>query len=179
MNPYLNSPPSPPRYFYPRSDVDDEEGTNQSSGLYTLEKARSMGQRKRIRSSSYQSRGEQPVDSPRFVNGNVGSRQKERGQCFFFFLSSTSTLNFSFSLSPVKYRGHVQRRRGRSSCTATKLLFLPLTLTKYVFKFRLTRTRKDTHLVPRQEHPTSHHRLQSRGCPSRGTFLILPQSLVG
>ncbi|KAF9786746.1 hypothetical protein BJ322DRAFT_670611 [Thelephora terrestris] len=77
MNPYLNSPPSPPRYFYPRPD-EEEEGTGQPSAFYTLEKSRSVGRTKRQRSLSDQTEGGQLVP-PRFIRANHGgSRPKER-----------------------------------------------------------------------------------------------------
>lgn len=93
MNPYLNSPPSPPRYFYPRPDEEDE-GTGQPSAFYTLEKSRSVGRTKRQRSLSDQSRGGQLV-SPRYIRANyVGSRPKERGELLIFicFLIPLHTL---------------------------------------------------------------------------------------
>lgn len=74
MNPYLNSPPSPRRYFYPRPE--DEDGINQPSGYYTLEKSRPMGRRKRQRSLSDQSWGGQSVSPRSAVGGSAGSRQK-------------------------------------------------------------------------------------------------------
>ena len=92
-NPYLNSPPSPPRYFYPRSE-DEEEGIdqNQPRAFYTLEKSRSMKWPDRQRSFS----GPSPVEhkggqlaSRRYFTSlvrNVGSRPKEKG--LFFGLTS-------------------------------------------------------------------------------------------
>lgn len=81
-NPYLNSPPSP-RYFHQRSG-DGIDGTDQLSAFYAWEKSRSVGREKRERSSSEQSQqaGGQSV-SPHSTGGNVGSRQKERGECSF------------------------------------------------------------------------------------------------
>lgn len=88
-NPYLNSPPSPPRYFYPRSE-DEEEGIvqNQARPFYTLEKSRSMKWPDRQRSFS----GPSPVEhkggqlaSRRYFTSfvrNVGSRPKEKGLSF-------------------------------------------------------------------------------------------------
>ena len=76
LNPYLNSPPSPPRYFYPR---EDEEGNGQPSPLYTLERTRSIPRTKRQRSSSDRSRGSQSV-SPRLAERNGGLQTKERGE---------------------------------------------------------------------------------------------------
>jgi len=80
MNPYLNSPPSPRRYFYPRPE--DEDGINQPSGYYTLEKSRSMGRRKRQRSLSDQPWGGQTVSPRSAAGGNAGSRQKGGGEDF-------------------------------------------------------------------------------------------------
>ncbi|KAF9654164.1 hypothetical protein BDM02DRAFT_241 [Thelephora ganbajun] len=104
-NPYLNSPPSSPRYFYPRSD--DEEGIDQPSPFYTLEKSRPMRRLKRQRSFSDQSpverKGGQLV-SPRYFTSfgrNVGSRPREKGafSFFFFFFSFFFSLNPGLSLS--------------------------------------------------------------------------------
>jgi len=88
-NPYLNSPPSPPRYFYPRSE-DEGEGIiqDQPRPFYTLEKSRSMKWPDRQRSFS----GPSPVEHkggqlasrryfPSLVR-NPGSRPKEKGLVF-------------------------------------------------------------------------------------------------
>lgn len=84
-NPYLNSPPSPPRYFYPRLD-DAQEGIDHSSAFYTLEKRQSAKRQSRQRSSSDQTpterKGGQLVPR-RFLTSlgrSVGSRPKEKGQ---------------------------------------------------------------------------------------------------
>lgn len=90
VNPYLNPPPSPPRYFYPRSD--DEEGIDQPSPLYTLEKSRSTRRsiRQRAFASGDQSSAERKggrLVSPRYFTSfgrQVGSRPKERGSLFLF-----------------------------------------------------------------------------------------------
>lgn len=100
MNPYLNPPPSPPRYFYPRPE--DEDGVDQPSGYYTLEKSRSTGRRKRQRSHSDQSRGGQLVSPRPVVGGNAGSRQKERGEGFIsMFLLFTCALTLLLLLCPL------------------------------------------------------------------------------
>lgn len=129
MNPYLNSPPSPPRYFYPRSD-DEGEGVDQPSFFYTLEKSRSMRRPSRQRSSSDQS----PVEhkggrlvSPRHLASlgrNAGSRPKERGASF---LCLSQPLSYS---RPFKSLDHVPQ--GRFSRTATSLLSPLLTHTRCV-----------------------------------------------
>ena len=89
-NPYLNSPPSPPRYFYPRSD-DEEDRTDRPSLFYTLEKTRSTRRSNRKRpfggdkSLLVERKGGRPV-SPRYFTSlgcNVGSRQKEKGKLLF------------------------------------------------------------------------------------------------
>ena len=97
-NPYLNSPPSPPRYFYPRSE-DEEEGIgqNQPMAFYTLEKSRSLKWPDRQRSFS----GPSPVEhkdgqlaSRRYFTSlvrNVGTRPKEKG-LFFVLISSKPSL---------------------------------------------------------------------------------------
>ena len=91
MNPYLNSPPSTPRYFYPRSD-DEEEGTSQRSRqrspFYTLEKSRSRRRPKRQSSDSQspvERKGGQLVPPRYFTFGyNAGSRLKEKGEILGF-----------------------------------------------------------------------------------------------
>jgi len=93
-NPYLNSPPSPPRYFYPRSD-DEEDRTDRPPLFYTLEKTRSM--RRSIRKRPFggdqsplvERKGGRPV-SPRYFTSlgcNVGSRPKEKGKLLFYLSS--------------------------------------------------------------------------------------------
>ena len=94
-NPYLNSPPSPPRYFYPRSD-DEEDGTDRPSPSYTLEKSRFT--RRPIRKRSFggdqssltERKGGRPV-SPLYFTAlgcNVGP---QKGKFFSFspFFSSS------------------------------------------------------------------------------------------
>jgi len=132
-NPYLNSPPSPPRYFYPRSE-EEEEGIvqNQPMAFYTLEKSRSMKWPDRQRSFS----GPSPVEhkggqlaSRRYFSSlvrNVGSRPKEKGLFFDLVLSPHPYF------LPSKELDHVQQRPGRCSCTATNLLTHPLTLIRSV-----------------------------------------------
>ena len=94
-NPYLNSPPSPPRYFYPRSD-DEEDGTDRPSPSYTLEKSRFT--RRPIRKRSFggdqssltERKGGRPV-SPLYFTAlgcNVGP-QKGRFFSFSPFFSSS------------------------------------------------------------------------------------------
>lgn len=86
INPYLNSPPSPPRYSYSRSD-DEEEGFDRPSPFYALEKSRSVRRSKWQRSFGGQSpverRGGQMVH-PRyftsFSRNGGGSRTKEKGE---------------------------------------------------------------------------------------------------
>jgi len=91
-NPYLNSPPSPPRPSYPRLEAEGEGIVqNQARPFYTLEKPRSMNWPDRQRSFS----GPSPVEhkggqlaSRRYFTSfvrNVGSRQKEKG--LFVFLA--------------------------------------------------------------------------------------------
>lgn len=87
-NPYLNSPPSLPRQFYPRSD-DEDEGVDQHQPpqFYSLgTQPRSSSRPSRQRSLS----GQPPVErkggqlvSLRYFTSfgrNVGSRQKEKGE---------------------------------------------------------------------------------------------------
>lgn len=91
MNPYLNSPPSPPRYFYPRSD--DEE--DQPSPLYTLEKSRST--RRQIRRRSFSDQHGSQLVSPRYfasLGRSSGSRPKEKG--------ASQVLNCLFPLSHIR-----------------------------------------------------------------------------
>lgn len=101
-NPYLNTPPSPPRYFYPRSD-DEEDGFDRPSPFYTLEKSRFT--RRPIRKRSFggdqqasltERKGGRPVSPLYFttLGCNVGPRPVEKGQ--FFFLSPPF---FFFSIS--------------------------------------------------------------------------------
>lgn len=109
VNPYLNSPPSPPRYFYPRSD-DEEERIDRPSLFYTLEKSRSM--RRPIRKRSFggdqsllvERKGGKPV-SPRYFTSlgcNVGSRPKEKGEVVLFRpLLCFSILPFSFTFQGI------------------------------------------------------------------------------
>ena len=90
-NPYLNSPPSPPRYFYPRLDGEEERADqHQPSPFYTLEKSRSMKWPDMQRSFS----GPSPVEhkgqlaSGRYFTSlvrNVGSRPKEKGMFFCLY----------------------------------------------------------------------------------------------
>ena len=94
VNPYLNSPPSPPRYFYPRSDDEEEEGVDRPSLFYTLERSRSprrpIGQRSFSDQcqSAVERKSEGPLASPRYfasLGRNVGSRPKEKGEFFLSF----------------------------------------------------------------------------------------------
>jgi len=87
-NPYLNSPPSPPRHFYHRSDYEELEGIaqHQPTPCYTLDKPRSMRQwpdRQRSFSgpSPVEHRGGQLASRRYFTSlvRNVGSRPKEKG----------------------------------------------------------------------------------------------------
>ena len=148
MDPDFDPPPSPPRYFYPCSD-DEEEGIDQSSASYTLEKSRCMRLPERQRSEfsdqylPFLSEGNGgQLFSPRYFTSfgrNVGSRPKEKGDfSFFFFFTSFPT---EFLL--LKRRGHVLRGRGRCSCTATRILSPPpLALNRYVPAFDPTRTKQ-------------------------------------
>jgi len=96
-NPYLNSPPSPPRYFYPRLDDEEERvDRHQPSPFYTLEKSRSMKWPDRQRSFS----GPPPVEhkggqlaTRRYFTSlvrNVGSRPKEKGASLTWFPLSSA-----------------------------------------------------------------------------------------
>jgi hypothetical protein len=107
VNPYLNSPPSPPRYFYPRSDDEEEGIIGQTPPFYTLERSRSI--RRPVRKRSYggdksplvERKGGKPV-SPWYLTSlgcNVGSRPNERGKFFFFLLRSF----LSLSISPFRF----------------------------------------------------------------------------
>ena len=95
VNPHLNAPPSPPRYFYPRSD-DEEEWIDQPS--YTLKKTRTMRRPKRQRSLSDKSPAEhkraQLFSSRYFASPgrNAGSRPKEKGKS-----------SVAFSLNPASF----------------------------------------------------------------------------
>ena len=87
VNPYLNSPPSSPRYFYPQSDDEEEEEPDRPSPFYALGESRSVRRSKRQRSFGGHSpveRREGQLVSPRyfasFGHSGGGSGPKEKGE---------------------------------------------------------------------------------------------------
>lgn len=100
VNPYLNSPPSSPRYFYPLSDDDDDDDYER------IGRPKSWSTRRHARQRSFsgdQPRGERKGGKfvpPRCFTSfgrKVGSRPKQKGRLSF-------PLSFlSFSISPCSF----------------------------------------------------------------------------
>lgn len=95
VNPYLNSPPSSPRYFYPLSDDEVEE----------VDRPRSRSTRRHVRQRSFS--GDQPPGErkggkfvpPRYFTSfcrKVGSKPKQKGKPFSF-----ASLSFFLSYRPL------------------------------------------------------------------------------
>ena len=174
-NPYLNSPPSSPRYFYPRSD-DEEGGIDQPSFFYTLEKPRSMRRSIRKRFGGDQSprvecRGSKAV-SPRCYTSlgcNVGSRPKEKGKQLLFFVL--------FFLSQFRLSGLPSKVSGARAAPTRPLLLPAHTLSLSSFHSHQVSSvcptlfkHKGTHLASRLGPLTNHHLPPSRRYPSRGNI---------
>jgi hypothetical protein len=103
VNPYLNSPPSSPRYFYPLSDDDDDDDDEEE-----VDRPRSRSTRRHVRQRSFSA--DQPLGErkgSRFVpprcfasfRRKVGSKPKQKGKHFFrpsFLSFSSSACSFTF-----------------------------------------------------------------------------------
>jgi len=175
-NPYLNSPPSPPRYFYPRSD-DEEDGADRPSPFYTLEKSRFT--RRPIRKRSFGSdqsslterKGGRPV-SPLYFTAlgcNVGPRPTEKGKSFFrpFF-------SFFFSISVFVFQsvGATCDTDETAALAQPHALTVLLSVSTGAFSaLRCFRENKGANLASRLGPLTNHHLPQNHGYPSRGIFL--------